>query len=91
MPETDMTAEILKLVSEYLDVPVSELTPEKTFEDLGVDSLDFAEIVFDVEEKIGIKAQGDLGELRARIHCLGDVIVLANELARQKLDTASAK
>jgi acyl carrier protein len=79
-----MTDEILKVVSEYLDVPVSELTPEKTFDDLGVDSLDFAEILFEVEEQIGIKAKGDLMELRSKIHCLGDVIEMANELVREE-------
>ncbi len=78
-----MTDEILKIVSEYLNIPVEELTPEKTFDDLGVDSLDFAEILFEVEGKLGIKAKEDLLELRKKIHCLGDVIDMANELVRE--------
>lgn len=90
MPEITTTDDIFKLIAEYLDVPVSELTPEKTFDDLGIDSLDFAEIVFEIEEKAGIKAQGDLIEIRNRIHCLGDVVKLGEELLRQKHDSATA-
>jgi acyl carrier protein len=84
MPGTNISDDIVKMVAEYLDKPVSEVTPEKTVEELGIDSLDFAEIVFEVEEKCGIKAKGDMMELRARIHNLGDVIRLAEELVKEK-------
>ena len=53
---------------EYLDIinaklePIlkgKELTPEMGFKDLGVDSLDLVDLVFELEEEIGVQFEDD--------------------------------
>jgi acyl carrier protein len=76
--------EVLMILSDYLGLPVSDLKPEKSLEELGADSLDFAEILFEIEEKFEVKSPLDLPELRARIHSVGDVLRLTGDLVATK-------
>ncbi len=49
----DIVAEIIADTSE---IPVEDITPEShTIDDLGIDSLDFLDIVFAVDKEFGIK------------------------------------
>lgn len=75
-----MTDEILKIIADYLDIPVSELTPDRTLADLGVDSVDVFEILFELEEKFGIRFPGEMSDLRKDIVSIADVIRLTSEL-----------
>jgi acyl carrier protein len=76
--------EVLTVLSDYLGVPASELKPEKSLEELGADSLDFAEILFEIEDKFEIKSPLELPELRAKIHSVGDVLRLTADLVATK-------
>ena len=47
-----------KLVSfacTQLDLDPSEITPDSTFESLGIDSLDIVEMIMDLESELGIE------------------------------------
>ena len=47
-----------KLVSyavKQLELDPSEITPESTFESLGVDSLDIVEMIMDLENELGVE------------------------------------
>src|SRR5687767_8715045 len=70
--------DVLKILSDYLTVPPGGLQPNQSLEELGADSLDFIEIVFEIEEKLGIKADEDLAQLRKRMHTIGDVLQLVS-------------
>lgn len=83
-PDSQLTDEVLQIISSYLDKPVAELQLEKSLEDLGADSLDFIEIVFEIEEKFGIKAKEELPALRAKIHNIGDIVRLTSDLVAEK-------
>ncbi len=49
----DIVAEI---IAETSEIPVADITPEShTIDDLGIDSLDFLDIVFAVDKEFGIK------------------------------------
>jgi acyl carrier protein len=58
-----MTEEIImyeKLVayaSKQLEIDASEITPDSTFESLGIDSLDVVEMVMDLESELGIELE----------------------------------
>jgi acyl carrier protein len=57
--EEDMADELYdklkKLIKEKLDVEESKITPEASFrQDLGADSLDTYELVYAIEEEMGI-------------------------------------
>ena len=49
-----------KLVSyavKQLELDPSEITPESTFESLGIDSLDIVEMIMDLESELGIELE----------------------------------
>ena len=49
-----------KLVSyavKQLELDASEITPESTFESLGIDSLDIVEMIMDLESELGVELE----------------------------------
>ena len=49
-----------KLVSyavKQLEVSADEITPESTFESLGIDSLDVVEMIMDLENELGVELE----------------------------------
>ena len=61
-----MTAETLdevkRIIAKGLRLPIERLTDDTRLEDLGADSLDIIEIVYDLEEKFGISITIKPGE-----------------------------
>ncbi len=55
MPNNEMLDKVKKLIAEKLEVDESKITPEASFrDDLGADSLDTYELVYAIEEELGI-------------------------------------
>jgi len=50
-----MYEKLVAFAVEHLEVDPSEITPDSTFEDLGVDSLDIVEMVMDLEGELGVE------------------------------------
>ena len=49
-----------KLVSyavKQLDLTADDITPESTFESLGIDSLDIVEMIMDLETELGVELE----------------------------------
>ena len=46
---------IIKVLADHLEMDASEITEETTFEELGVDSLEAAEIMMELEDELGIE------------------------------------
>ena len=46
---------IREILSENLSIDPQSITEESTFETLGIDSLDMVELVFALEDKLGIE------------------------------------
>lgn len=52
----NINAKIVNLLKEKLGVPETVLTPDASLErDLGIDSLDYAEIVMEMEQQFNIR------------------------------------
>lgn len=51
---------ITSILTEKLGIPQSEITPDASFvKDLGIDSLDYAELVMEFEQTFNIKIPDD--------------------------------
>lgn len=74
-----MKSEIISIISDYLDIPAEDLEDYKTFEDLSIDSLDFVEILFEIEEKLGAPIIFEMQDHKNEIRNLGDAVRLIEE------------
>lgn len=50
----DVRNEVKLIVSKQLKIPIELLTPDVRLQDLGAESLDFVEVLFELEEKFDI-------------------------------------
>ena len=60
---------IAKLIAERTDCDVVTITPESTFETLGIDSLDTMEVLMDLEGEIGHEI-----ELNEKVETVAELI-----------------
>ena len=65
---------IKKIIKEQIDIDVSGITEETTFEDLQIDSLDMVEIVMAIEDEFDVVIDGNND-----ITCVGDLIKLCKK------------
>ena len=50
-----MFEKLANYAARTLDLDVAEITPDSTFESLGIDSLDVVEMIMDLETELGIE------------------------------------
>ena len=50
-----MYEKLVKYAAKQLELDESEITPDSTFESLGVDSLDIVELIMDLESELGVE------------------------------------
>jgi acyl carrier protein len=50
-----MEQKIIEIIAEYQDRDVSEYTADQTFAQMGLDSLDLAELIIELEDNIGVE------------------------------------
>ena len=50
-----MEQKIIEIIAEYQDRDVSEYTADQTFAKMGLDSLDLAELIIQLEDNLGIE------------------------------------
>jgi acyl carrier protein len=55
----DLYATFIELLTEEFGVPADDISPESTFESLGLDSLDVVELTLVLEEKTGVKLEDE--------------------------------
>jgi acyl carrier protein len=55
----DLLATFKELLTEEFGVPEDDVTPDATFEALGLDSLDVVELTLVLEEKTGVKLEDE--------------------------------
>ena len=64
---------IAKLVAESKDLDVNSIKSEMTFADLGLDSLDVAELVMNMEDELGVTI-----EISPALKTVQDVVALVD-------------
>ena len=50
-----MFEKLAKYASKQLELDITEITPDSTFESLGIDSLDVVEMIMDLETELGVE------------------------------------
>ncbi len=64
-----MFQKIAGYLAEQLEIAVESITPDTTFESLGIDSLDTVEMVMDLEDELGVEL-----ELEEKIATVGELV-----------------
>ena len=52
-----MFEKLAKYASRQLELDIDEITPDSTFESLGIDSLDVVEMIMDLESELGVELE----------------------------------
>ena len=50
-----MYEKLVSFAAKQLELDVAEITPDSTFESLGIDSLDIVEMIMDLESELGVE------------------------------------
>lgn len=68
---------VTSILTEKLGIPESEITPDASFvKDLGIDSLDYAELVMEFEQTFDIKIPDDDAD---RMQTIGQAVAYIKE------------
>ena len=52
-----MFEKLANFAAKQLELDVAEITPDSTFESLGIDSLDIVEMIMDLETELGVELE----------------------------------
>ena len=52
-----MFEKLANFAAKQLDLDIDQITPESTFESLGIDSLDVVEMIMDLESELGVELE----------------------------------
>ena len=52
-----MYEKLVSFAAKQLELDIEEITPDSTFESLGIDSLDIVEMIMDLESELGIELE----------------------------------
>ncbi len=79
---------VLEILSKYIGEETDEnlLTPDANLEELGIDSMDVVEIIFDLEETfdIDVPNPGDMENVEVNFDTAQDLVDIVNTLIAQK-------
>ena len=68
----DIQKKVTSILTDKLGIPESEITPDASFvKDLGIDSLDYAELVMEFEQTFNIKIPDDDAE---KMQTIGEAV-----------------
>lgn len=73
----DIQKKVTLILTDKLGIPDSEITPDASFvKDLGIDSLDYAELVMEFEQTFNIKIPDDDAE---KMQTIGEAVKYIGE------------
>ena len=52
-----MYEKLVNYAAQQLELDATEITPDSTFESLGIDSLDIVEMIMDLESELGVELE----------------------------------
>jgi acyl carrier protein len=80
LEHTEIVTRVNQTLHDGFEIPFEQLTPDATlFEQLKLDSLDAVDLLVHLEEKMGLKVEG---EVFKNVRTLGDVYTMVEGLHR---------
>ena len=67
---------VAKIIADYKDIDVATITPDSTFSELGVDSLDTVELIMNFEYEFGAQI-----EMSPDLKTVQDIVTLIDQQA----------
>jgi len=89
MPDTVVEQRIIEIIAEQAVLDVSDVKPDSTLEELGIDSLGLVESIFAIEESFDIQVPfnaNDPGESDFDISSVASIIAAVKELIAEQLE-----
>jgi acyl carrier protein len=71
---------IQKSIAKKLEIDATTIKPESTLEELGLDSLDTFDLIFEAEDKLGIKVPND----EVAVKTIQDMVSLLDKLIQEQ-------
>ena len=87
MPET-IAERVLNIIAKTQRIPVETVTPESSFEQLGIDSMDSINIIFDLESEFDIEIDDEQARHIRYVHEMIDGVTQLVE-AKEKASPQS--
>ena len=77
-PENErLEQELIEILAQKVDADANEINPDHKLTDLDMDSLDFVELIFDIEEKYDVEIPYNANESRLEEMSIKDFLVIA--------------
>ena len=81
---TDITADIIALIQKRMPEGKKTLEPADRLKELGIDSLSFVELIFDLEEKFNIQIPYNANDTEPEFETVGEVIDAIKNVVAKK-------
>ena len=80
----DVAAEVMAIIAKKVRVDHPALQQSDRLEDLGIESIDAVEMIFDLEEKFDIQIPYNANNARTEFDTVGDVVRAIQTLVQDK-------
>ena len=81
---TDVTGDVIAIIAKKARVEKPTIEPGDRLEDLGLESLDAVEMIFDLEEKFDIQIPYNANNPRTEFDTVGEVVAAIQQLVDKK-------
>lgn len=80
----DVAADVMAIIAKKVRVDNPNLQQSDRLEELGIESIDAVEMIFDLEEKFDIQIPYNANNARTEFDTVGDVVRAIENLVREK-------
>jgi acyl carrier protein len=80
----DVAADVMAIIAKKVRVDNPDLQQSDRLEELGIESIDAVEMIFDLEEKFDIQIPYNANNARTEFDTVGDVVRAIENLVREK-------
>lgn len=80
----DVAADVMAIIAKKVRVDHPNLQQSDRLEELGIESIDAVEMIFDLEEKFDIQIPYNANNARTEFNTVGDVVRAIESLIQEK-------